>query len=52
MQCEVDSLDRDESNKWSCAATAIVRVSLRAGNCHEDLGFGNSTRQPSKCVVE
>ncbi|KAF8586842.1 recombination protein Rad52, partial [Ramaria rubella] len=45
----VDYLDpHDEGRRWNCGVSAIVRVTLRDGVYHEDVGYGVADNVRSK----
>lgn len=37
----------EEDGKYSCACSAVVKITLKNGTHHEDLGYGYARRQPS-----
>jgi DNA repair and recombination protein RAD52 len=43
-----DFADRNESGRYSVGVTAIVRVTLREGAYHEDIGYGLAENSSSK----
>ena len=43
-----DFVDRSESGRYNVGVTAIVRVTLREGVYHEDIGYGTADNSPSK----
>ncbi|KAL0238232.1 hypothetical protein GEMRC1_012705 [Eukaryota sp. GEM-RC1] len=44
---EVDYLE-ENNNRFSCGVSALIRVSLKSGNYHEDIGYGTGDAQRSK----
>jgi len=43
-----DYLTQDQYGKTSCGYTAIMRVTLRDGSYHEDVGYGTATNITDK----
>ncbi len=43
-----DYVDRTENRRYSVGVTAVVRVTLREGAYHEDVGYGTIENSPSK----
>ncbi|KXN84391.1 DNA repair and recombination protein rhm52 [Leucoagaricus sp. SymC.cos] len=43
-----DFVDRSESGRYNVGVTAVVRVTLREGVYHEDLGYGTAENCPNK----
>ena len=43
-----DFVDRSESGRYNVGVTAVVRVTLREGVYHEDIGYGTADNSPSK----
>ena len=43
-----DFVDRSESGRYNVGVTAIIRVTLREGVYHEDIGYGTADNSPSK----
>lgn len=43
-----DFADRTESGRFNVGVTAVVRVTLREGAYHEDLGYGTIDNSPNK----
>lgn len=43
-----DFVDRNESGRYSVGVTAVVRVTLKEGVYHEDIGYGTAENSPSK----
>lgn len=43
-----DFVDRNESGRYNVGVTAVVRVTLREGVYHEDVGYGMADNSPSK----
>lgn len=43
-----DFADRNESGRYNVGVTAIVRVTLREGVYHEDIGYGLAENSSSK----
>lgn len=37
----------EDDGKFSCACSAVVKIVLKNGTHHEDLGYGYARRQPS-----
>ncbi|KZP33750.1 recombination protein Rad52, partial [Athelia psychrophila] len=59
VNLSIDTTDfNEESRKWSVGVSAIVRVTLRDGTFHEDIGYGilenSKTKGPAldKCKKE
>lgn len=52
VKMETHFIEKDESSgKWSCCITAQVKISLRDGTYHEDIGIGSSEGMKSKCAA-
>lgn len=46
-----DFCDQQTPGRYSCGFSAIVRITLKDGSYHEDIGYGQSENQKSKAVA-
>ncbi|CAK4664883.1 hypothetical protein LEN26_007340 [Aphanomyces euteiches] len=42
VDCNVECKEKDDNGRWSVIYSAVVRIELKDGACHEDVGFGQS----------
>lgn len=47
-----DFVERNEKGIWQCGYTCIVRVSLKDGTFHEDLGVGEGQSSNKAISIE
>jgi len=40
-----DFLEEDKDGRWTCVCTAVVKITLKNGSFHEDVGSGVAPRQ-------
>lgn len=45
-------MDKTENGSWNCGVTALVRVELKDGCSHEDVGFGEATGSTRGMVLD
>ncbi len=48
---EIDFLDSPDGTRWSAGVTCILRVTLRDGAFHEDVGYGSADNARQKHVA-
>ncbi|KAF0974409.1 hypothetical protein FDP41_006441 [Naegleria fowleri] len=48
MEINNDYIEETSQGKFNCGVSAIVRVSLKDGSFHEDIGYGTSDNQKGK----
>ncbi|KAL9653442.1 hypothetical protein ABK040_002077 [Willaertia magna] len=48
MEINNDYIDQTPQGKFNCGVSAIIRVSLKDGSFHEDIGYGVSDNQKHK----
>jgi DNA recombination protein Rad52 len=41
VRMDVDFMDESEGHKWSVGVSAVMRITLRDGTYHEDIGYGH-----------
>ncbi|EQC28981.1 hypothetical protein SDRG_13318 [Saprolegnia diclina VS20] len=42
VDCNLEYKDKDSNGRWSVGYSAVVRIELKDGSTHEDVGFGTS----------
>lgn len=52
MDIKTDYLDKNENGFWNCGVTALVRVELKDGCSHEDVGFGEAIGSTRGMVLD
>ncbi|KAI8886312.1 heavy metal translocatin [Backusella circina FSU 941] len=49
--CTVDYVDQLESGRFNVGIAAVVRITLRDGTFHEDIGYGNAENSKTKSAA-
>ena len=44
----IDFLEESKEGRWNVGVSCIMRVTLRAGSYHEDVGYGQTVNMPGK----
>ena len=44
----IDFLEESKENRWNVGVSCIMRITLRGGNYHEDVGYGQTVNMPGK----
>lgn len=52
LDIKTDYMDKIENGMWNCGVTALVRVELKDGCSHEDVGFGEATGSTRGMVLD
>jgi recombination DNA repair RAD52 pathway protein len=46
-----DKVEKDDSGKWSCGVNSVVRITLKDGAYHEDVGYGSAENMKTKGIA-
>ena len=44
----IDFLEESKDNRWNVGVSCIMRITLRGGSFHEDVGYGQTVNMPGK----